>query len=333
MTMKKVSMSMTGAAVLVAAVAVLSFWVAPSRADTAWLEARIANPKLRCRASDRFTIIVHGGAFWGDPPGTTRRTVLRDVAVQAARWLDGGAPALAVVEEAVAMLEDSGAFNAGKGANANAKGVVELDAGIMDGRTRRAGAVAAVRSLKNPVRAARLVMTWTPHVMLSGVSADEALSELGAETVDTGYFERTGNGEAFEEKGTVGAVALDRCGDLAAATSTGGFGAKLPGRIGDSPIPGAGLFAENGLVAIAATGHGESFLQTVLSHEVAARMRYGGETLDAAVRGAILETLASVGGEGGLVAVDAAGNAVSLFNSDGMLSEMMSSASLTDPDK
>lgn len=291
----------------------------PALADAAWIEARIANPLLRCALSERYALAIHGGAFWDDAPGR-----LHEAAVQAAlergdRWLAEGSPALDVVEEMVAQLEDSGAFNAGKGATANAAGYIEMDAAIMDGRGRRAGAVAAVRTLKNPVRGARLVMRWTPHVLLSGPAAEETLAARGAVRVPRGYFRPTPPPGRTETGDTVGAVALDRCGNLAAATSTGGFGAKMPGRIGDSPIPGAGLYAENGVVAVAATGHGESFLRTALAREIAARISFSGKTLAEAVRGAIFGTLASIGGEGGVVAVGADGTVVAAFNSDGMV--------------
>ena len=200
----------------------------------------------------------------------------------------------------------------------------------MDGRNLRAGAVAAVQTLKNPIRGAQLVMRQTPHVLLSGAAADKTLAELGAETIDSSYFLSADPIVDFEEKGTVGAVALDRCGDLAVASSTGGFVGKMAGRIGDTPIPGAGLYAENGLVAVASTGHGESFLKTALAHEVAARLRWSGQSLEEAASGALFERLDSVGGQGGLIAIDANGNAVSLFNSDGLLSETMSWRDLAD---
>ena len=175
--------------------------------------------------------------------------------------------------------------------------------------------------MKNPIRGAKLVMTWTPHVLLSGTGADDTLAALGADTVDPKYFPSAAPKTDFEQKGTVGAVALDRCGDLAAAGSTGGFEGKMAGRIGDTPVPGAGLYAENGLVAVASTGHGESFLKTALAHEVAARMRWGGQSVEEAARGAVFETLEGIAGEGGLIALDANGNTTTVFNSTGLLSE------------
>ncbi|SPH17302.1 Isoaspartyl peptidase [Defluviimonas aquaemixtae] len=296
-------------------------WIGVSSAlgDAVWIEARIANPALRCKASERYAIAIHGGAFWGELEGSGREDAVRAALEQGDRWLDAGAPALDVVEEVVARLEDSGVFNAGKGARANAAGYVELDAAIMDGRGRRVGAVAAVRALKNPVRAARMVMRWTPHVLLSGPSADEVLAAHGAEHAGPDYFGAMSSTGEERDPDTVGAVALDRCGNLAAATSTGGFGAKMPGRVGDSPIPGAGLYAENGVVAVSATGEGESFLRTALAHEIAMRITLAGETLAEATRGAIFGSLTGIGGEGGVVAIDAEGNFVAAFNSDGMV--------------
>ena len=298
-----------------------ALWISatPALGDAVWIEARIANPAFRCETTERYALAIHGGAFWGELQDAERENAVTATLDQGDRWLAAGAPALDVVEELVAMLEDSGAFNAGKGATANKAGYVELVAAIMDGRFRGVGAVAAARSLKNPIRAARHVMRWTPHALLSGPAADQTLAGYGAELVGPEYFDATSSTVDGAGVDPVGAVALDRCGNLAAATSTGGFGAKMPGRIGDSPIPGAGLYAENGVVAISATGHGESFLRTALAHEIAARMTFAGETLAQATREAIFGSLAGVGGEGGVVAVDAEGKISAAFNSDGMV--------------
>ncbi|MEM9576417.1 MAG: isoaspartyl peptidase/L-asparaginase [Pseudomonadota bacterium] len=281
------------------------------------------NPILACDDSTRFALVVHGGAYWGAEPGAARRGILREVSERAGAWLKGGAPALSVVEEIVVLLEDSGHFNAGRGSIPNLAGDIEMDAAIMDGRTLDTGAIATVSRLKNPIRGARGVMKWTPHVLLSGPSAEDFMAGIGLETVAQEYFHRAKPKPGFEEKGTVGAVALDRCGNLAAAASTGGFTGKMAGRIGDTPIPGAGLFAENGVVAVASTGHGESFLKTVLAHEVAARMKFARQPLAEAARRAIFETLEAVSGEGGLIAVDSSGQTVSVHNSDGMLVEVV----------
>lgn len=290
------------------------------RADMAWMEARMANPKLSCDDNERFAVIVHAGAYWGKDDDPNRTRFLREIAQSAGDWLRRGAPALSVVEEAVVLMEDQGIFNAGRGAIVNREGFVELDAAIMDGRDLNVGAVAGVRRIKNPIRGAKLVMIWTPHVLLSGTDADNTLAALGLETVDPDYFPSVAPKADFEQKGTVGAVALDRCGDLAAAGSTGGFENKMAGRIGDTPVPGAGLYAENGVVAVASTGHGESFLKTALAHEVAARMRWGGQSVEEAARGAVFETLEAIAGEGGLIALDANGNTITVFNSTGLLS-------------
>ncbi len=286
------------------------------------------NPILACDDSTRFAIVIHGGAYWGAEPEPARRTTLRKVAERAGRWLKDGAPALAVVEEVVVLLEDSGVFNAGRGSITNLAGDVEMDAAIMDGRTLDVGAVAAVSQLKNPIRGARYVMKWTPHVLLSGPSADDFLAAGGLETVDRTYFHAAKPKPDFEEKGTVGAVALDRCGNLAAGASTGGFTGKMAGRIGDTPIPGAGLYADNDLVAVASTGHGESFLKTVLAYEVAARMRFAKQPIEEAANNAVFETLEATGGQGGLIAVNSLGQTVSVYNSDGMLVETFTSESV-----
>ncbi len=294
-------------------------------ADINWMKARTSNPVLACDESKRFALVVHGGAYWGDEPEAARRSTLRAVAEEAGTWLEEGAPALAVVEETVVLLENSGVFNAGRGSIANLAGNVETDAGIMDGRTLNAGAVAAVSQLKNPVRGASHVMKWTPHILLSGDSADDFLASSGLETVDQTYFPAVVPKDGFEEKGTVGAVALDKCGDLAAASSTGGFEGKMPGRIGDTPIVGAGFYADNATVAVASTGHGESFMKTVLVYDLAARMKWGGQPIEEAARGAIFDTLSAIGGQGGLIAVDPSGRTVAVHNSDGMLVETIRS--------
>lgn len=292
-------------------------------ADEPRLERRMNNPALACSHSDTFALALHGGAFWGNLPDDNRQTFLRAMLEKGKNWLEHGALAFDVVEELAAQMEDSGRFNAGRGAIANEAGFVEMDAAIMDGRGSRAGAVAAVRQLKNPVRAARMVMTRTRHVLLSGPNADRLIAGFGAEPAEPGYFlsnKTTGEQDAeFDEEGTIGAVALDRCGNLAAATSTGGYDAKIPGRIGDSPIPGAGLYAENGVATISSTGHGESFIRTMLAHEIAMRMKLGNQTISQAAETAIHETLARHGGEGGVIAIDSRGNIAFAFNTDGMV--------------
>lgn len=244
-----------------------------------------------------------------------------------------------VVESTIRQLEDSGILNAGKFANANADKFVETDASIMDGRTRAAGAVASMRHVKNPIHAARLVMERSPHVLMVGDRGEAYAATLGAELVPDEYFpnnewkvggdssdtHRTSEHGTDPSKrivgkvsGTVGAVAMDRCGDLAAGTSTGGFGAKIPGRVGDSPIIGAGTFAENGVAAVSATGHGEFFIRFSVAANIAARVKYLKQSLGASVHQAI-EELDAADAEGGLVGIDATGKVVMQFNRAGMV--------------
>jgi beta-aspartyl-peptidase (threonine type) len=263
----------------------------------------------------RCAIAIHGGA------GTIRRTRSRaeeraalERALQAGyRILKDGGPGLEAVAAAVAMLEDSGAFNAGRGAAPNADGEIELDAGIMDGATLRAGGVAAVRRIKNPIVAAREVMEHGRHVLLAGAGAERFARQQRLSMVSSTYFRRNSR----PDHGTVGAVALDRAGNLAAATSTGGIAGKLPGRVGDSPIVGAGVYADNATCAVSGTGDGELFLRSVLAFNVAARMQYRGASL-ARAGGAALAQVARLGGRGGLIAVDPGGRIAMPFNSEGM---------------
>jgi beta-aspartyl-peptidase (threonine type) len=245
------------------------------------------------------------------------------------RALDAGASALSrggssldAVCDAVVELEDSPLFNAGRGAVYNAQGKHELDAGVMDGRTLAAGAVAGVSRIRNPVLAARAVMEKSPHVLLIGRGAERFASRHHVALVKASYFDTRSRLVALRKNlkghhGTVGAVARDRDGNLAAATSTGGYTGKLAGRVGDSPLIGAGTYADNEACAVSATGLGEVFIRAVVAHDIAARMRYAGETLAVASRHA-LAGVARLGGDGGLIAVDRRGRIVMPFNSEGM---------------
>ena len=246
--------------------------------------------------------------------------------------LEEGGGSMDAVAAAVVVLEDSPLFNAGRGAVFNAAGEHELDAAVMAGSNGRAGGVVGVRRVKNPVLAARAVMDRTPHVLLAGAAADRFARDAGVPMVAPNYFstpERAralvlsrsqygrARASAAELHGTVGAVALDRFGDLAAATSTGGYTNKMAGRVGDSPLVGAGLYAENATCAVSATGHGEAFIRAVVAYDVAARMRYRGETLAVAARRA-LDRIVALGAEGGLIAVDRSGRVAMPFVSEGM---------------
>lgn len=244
------------------------------------------------------------------------------------RVLDSGGDALDAVCASVETLEDNPLFNAGRGSSLTATGRAELDASVMTGDG-RAGAVAASRYAKNPVQAARAVMEHTDHVLIVDPGEDFTAG-YGLEIAEPGYFvtearqrqlERVLDSRAVAARhGTVGAAARDSRGRVAAATSTGGMVGQADGRVGDSPIVGAGVYARDGVVAISCTGHGEAFIRGVIAHDIAARIRYASAGLAAAVRGTIDEELARRGSDGGLVAVGADGRVVVAHNSPAMFS-------------
>lgn len=232
-----------------------------------------------------------------------------------------GGSALDAVCGAVMVLEDDPLFNAGRGACYNTDEEHELDAAVMDGATRRAGAVAAVNRIRNPVLAARAVMEKSSHVLLVGRGAERFARAHGVQLAPRAYFSTGVRLAALRRRaeghhGTVGAVALDADGRLAAATSTGGYTGKLPGRVGDSPLVGAGTYADE-LCAVSGTGLGEAFIRTVLAYDVAARLRYRRDNL-ARATGAALARIAELGADGGMIAVDRRGNIAMPFNSAGM---------------
>jgi beta-aspartyl-peptidase (threonine type) len=259
---------------------------------------------------------------------------MRDTLAKAREALRSGAHALDVVETVVRTFEDSGSFNAGKGAIANRADFVETDASIMDGDGLRAGSVASMTHIKNPVSAARLVMEKSPHVLMVGDRGEAFVKSVGAETVEPSYFvpvriappaQPDSSSEAVGQPkgaphGTVGAVALDRCGHIAAATSTGGYDAKVPGRVGDSPIVGAGIYADDAVGGFSATGHGELFIRYGIAKDVADRMRYAHERLERAMRDNIMGRLKDPmhGGDGGLIGLDRQGNVAMVWNALGM---------------
>jgi beta-aspartyl-peptidase (threonine type) len=269
-------------------------------------------------------IAIHGGAgvLRADRPGARHREVLKRALQSGYEILIRGGKSLDAVAAAVVVLEDSPLFNAGRGSSFNADGEIEMDASIMDGATLRAGAVAAVRRIRNPVLAARAVMEATRHVLLAGSGAERFARRQGLRLESAAYFRTQKRLLALKKNlrnhhGTVGAVALDAHGDLAAATSTGGYTGKLPGRVGDSPLIGAGTYADNRACAVSGTGLGEAFIRAAVAYDVCARMLYMDVSLSAAARAA-LRNVASLGGDGGLIAVDRRGNIAMPFNSEGM---------------
>ncbi|KCZ83888.1 isoaspartyl peptidase/L-asparaginase family protein [Hyphomonas jannaschiana] len=276
----------------------------------------------------KWAIALHGGAgpvFGRDY--SREEAHMADLLREGGKRLAAGVAALDVVEAMVAALEESGLHLAGKGAAPNTDGRYELDAAIMDGRTRNAGAVAALSGIISPIAAARIVMERTPHVLIAGEGAWALATEYGLPEVrdpDTYY-------QPVEERcllparamGTVGAVVLDQYGDLAAATSTGGVKSKTPGRVGDTPLIGAGTWADE-RCAISCTGLGEYFIRAAAAADVSARIRYGGAQLEDAVQGA-LDDVKHLGGEGGMIAVGADGTLVAGSNSGGLKRGLMDS--------
>lgn len=272
--------------------------------------------------SGRWAIAIHGGAGY-DPAHMTaeRQQQVKEGLELALRTgmevLANGGSALDCVEKVVMVLEERPEFNAGKGAVFNADGKHELDAAIMDGRDRSCGAVAGVRTVRNPVALARRVMEQTRHVMLAGEGAEQFATEQQVERVDNSWFSTPQSRRAWEahSKGTVGCVALDQDGNLAAATSTGGLTNKKWGRVGDSPVIGAGTYADNRSCAVSCTGTGEEYIRRSIAHDISARMLYGQVDVASAAQAA-LESLP--GDTGGLIVVGNNGTLVLLFNTTGM---------------
>jgi beta-aspartyl-peptidase (threonine type) len=319
--------------------------------QTAAKEEAVQAPGSSLARKLQWGIVIHGGA------GVIRRETLSPgkeaeyrakltEALQAGHAvLARGGTSLDAVGAAVRILEDSPLFNAGKGAVFTHDGKNELDASIMDGQTRKAGAVAGLRHVKNPIDLARKVMEKSPHVMMVGEGAEAFAQEQGLELVPAEYFrtedrweqlqkvlekEKASQGQppsslgpgrdpaTGEDKfGTVGAVALDQAGNLAAGTSTGGMTNKRYGRVGDSPIIGAGTYA-NARCAVSATGHGEYFIRYSVAHDICARLEYLGVPLQEAARSVVMDVLVKAGGEGGIIAMDSQGHVALPFNSAGM---------------
>jgi beta-aspartyl-peptidase (threonine type) len=314
--------------------------------------------------SDKITLVIHGGA------GTITRAnmipekekayreVLNAALQKGYAVLKQGGTSEKAVETAIMVMEDSPLFNAGKGAVFTNEGKNEMDAAIMDGKTLKAGAIAGVTTIKNPIRGAIAVMEKSPHVLMAGKGADLFAKEQGLEIVDPSYFytearykalqkakeeekvelDHTENTKKDIEKkpktgfvkdedliftegkkyGTVGCVALDKFGNLTAGTSTGGMTNKRYGRIGDAPIIGAGTYANNNTCAVSATGHGEFFIRSVVAYDISALMEYKGLSVKDAADEVVMKKLVERGGEGGLIALDRNGNIAMPFNSEGM---------------
>lgn len=308
--------------------------------------------KTSGQAKPKIAFVIHGGA------GTIERGQMTpererqyrealELAVKTGyKILSGGGTSLDAVEAAIKIMEDSPLFNAGKGAVFTNAGTNELDSSIMDGRTLKAGAVASLKHIKNPISLARMVMEQSPHVMMVGEGAEAFAVQHGVQLVDQKYFyteerwkslqrqkeaeqkqsappkEKGGGGgkrpPSDEDKhGTVGAVALDRDGNLAAGTSTGGLSNKKFGRVGDSPIIGAGTYANNRTCGISATGDGEYFIRSVVAHDISALIEYRGLSVKEAAA-TVLEKVGRLGGTGGLIAMDKDGNITTPFNTSGM---------------
>ena len=281
-----------------------------------------------------YVIAVHGGAgFMGsDMPADKQKAyhdALNAALAEGENVLKEGGAAVEAVEAAIRYMEDSPLFNAGKGAVFNAEGVNELDASIMEGKYHGAGSVAGVRTVRNPITAARMVMTETPHVMLAGEGAEAFALEMGLEVTDSSYFRTDESWERYlqdkadfdakqNKHGTVGAVARDKNGNLAAGTSTGGMSMKKYGRVGDSPVIGAGTWADNATCAISCTGHGEFFIRYGAAHEVSARMEHRKWTMERSADHMINELFKNIDASGGLIGVDMYGNVVMPFNTTAM---------------
>ena len=303
----------------------------------------VMTEKVTDQATAPYAIAIHGGAGTilrknlSPEKEKSIRAVLNQALDTGKKILDEGGTSMDAVEKTIMILENSEYFNAAKGAVFNHEGKNELDASFMDGKTQNAGAIGGVSNIKNPIRLARAVLEKSNHVLLTGKGAETFADEVGIEKVDPSYFHtesrweslqrakdkeaKTGfkfdQGEDFKY-GTVGCAALDRHGNLAAGTSTGGMTNKRYNRIGDSPIIGAGTYADNATCALSSTGHGEYFMRYVVAYDIHARMAYGKENFQDAANTVILKTLKDKGGSGGIIGVDKFGNVAMPFNTPGM---------------
>ena len=301
-----------------------------------------AEPDDAAEKAAPLTIVIHGGAGALEPGRYTPeeeaayKAKLTEALEAGYGVLDKGGAALDAIEAAIVILEDSPLFNAGKGAVFTREGKNELDASIMDGQTLNAGAVAGVTRVKNPIKLARAVMANSEHVMFAREGAEKFAREQALEFVPKKYFHTEGRWQSYKKAlaaekrdrdaalpadfkyGTVGAVALDANGNLAAGTSTGGMTLKRYGRVGDSPIIGAGTFADNKSCAVSSTGHGEFFMRLTIARDICAQVEYGGASVGEAADNVINGRLQELGGDGGVIVLGADGDVAMVFNSAGM---------------
>jgi|TARA_B100000745_G_scaffold255878_1_gene178588 beta-aspartyl-peptidase (threonine type) len=279
------------------------------------------------KATKDFAIVIHGGAGWSRNISEEKQKAIQEGLKQALATgysiLESGGSSLNAIEAAIMILEDNINFNAGKGSVYNAAEKQEMDASIMVGDSQQAGAVASVSRIKNPIKLARYVMENTKHVMMVGEGAEKIAKEGGFELVNPDYFASIENLERLkvtqekEKLGTVGAVALDQSGTISAGTSTGGMTNKKPGRIGDSPIIGAGTWAQNNVCGVSGTGHGEFFIRYNVAREICARIEYLDQSVEKA-SSELIQELKDIGADGGVIVLDRNGNVSMVFNTDGM---------------
>ena len=324
--------------VLLAALAIFAGAMALAAARR---EAVVARAGTATPQAANFVLVIHGGA--GDYKShsseqmETARAAITRAAEAGAAILRSGGRSIDAVEASLRIMEDSGAFDAGRGAYYTRAGVPELDASIMDGKTLQAGAVASVSHIANPISLARMVMERTKHVLLVGTGAEDFARSQGVELVSPYYFYNEREWKRYQEKaaseqkkqssaaaggkifGTTGAVALDQAGNLAAGTTTGGTTYKMPGRVGDTPLIGAGTYANNESCAVSGTGVGEFFIRNIVAADICQRVRYLHQPLEQAANDVVMKELVDQHAEAGVIALDRAGHVATPFNTNGMM--------------